>query len=210
MNAKQTFDQLRILPCAKREQDIESAKTAYDRRLEQIKQLERDLSSVDPSKARRPRRTINPTKDVIDAVAPQDEIFTFDDLVKAVSESQYPPPETRNLRNTLRLMTKSADRFKEVFNPKSRLIKRYARLHVEAQEPLQPLAKTVMDALEQNNAPMRPIDICVWLIENDMALGGDPAAAVGDVNRVLKSRPGQFREADKGYWRVATPVKNRR
>ncbi len=202
MNAKSTFEHLRILARAKRDQDIQSSKTAYDERLEQIKRLERDLSSVDPANASRPRRTLNPTKDVIDQAAPQDEIFTFNELVEAVNRSSNHPPETRNLRNTLRLMIKAADRFKEVINPDSRLVKRYARLHVDADEPLPPLAKIVIDVLRQNNAPMRPVEICVWLIENGQALKSDPSSAVGEVARVLKSRPDKFREVDEGYWKA--------
>ena len=165
-------------------------------------QLERDLSSVDASKASRPRRTVNSTKDIIDKVAPQDAIFTFDELAKLVEDSTDHPPRTNKVRNTLRLMVKVADRFKEVANPKSRLVKLYARLHVEAKEPLPPLAEIVIDVLKQNNAPMRPIEICVWLIEQDRAIEGDPSATVGQVLKTLRKYTDRFKEADEGYWRL--------
>ena len=202
MNAKETFSHLRKLARAKRDQDIKFAKTAYELRLKQIVQLERDLSSVDPTFVSRPRRTVNSTKDTIDLAAPKNEIFTFDELVRLVEASTDHPPRTNNLRNTLRIMVKAADRFKEVINPESRLIKRYARLHVDAAEPLPPLAQIVIEALDQANAPMRPIEICVWLVEQNRPIDGDPSAAVGQVLRTLRKYPARFKEADEGYWRL--------
>ena len=86
MNAKQTFDHLRKLAKAKRDQDIESAKESHLERLEQINQLERDLSFVDPKAARRPRATVNSTKDVIRDLAPEG-VFTFDDLYALIANS---------------------------------------------------------------------------------------------------------------------------
>ena len=73
---------------------------------------------------------------MIDQAASQDSIFTFNELAEAVGASTSHPPATANLRNTLHLMINAGDRFKEVINPNSRLVKRYARLHVDAQEPL--------------------------------------------------------------------------
>ena len=99
-------------------------------------------------------------------------------------------------------MVKAADRFKEVINPESRLIKRYARLHVDAQEPLPPLAQIVIEVLDQANAPMRPIEICVWLVEQNRPIDGDPSAAVRHVVRTLRKYPERFKEADEGYWRL--------
>ena len=110
-------------------------------------------------------------------------------------------PNIGSVRNLVRAMKRNGE-LKEVVNKKSRLLKLYAFPDVDAGDVVEPLVGIVSEVLGQANAPMRPIEICVWLIENDKALDGDPSAAVGQVLRTLKGHPDRFREADEGYWKL--------
>ena len=82
------------------------------------------------------------------------------------------------------------------------MLKLYALPDVDAGDVVEPLTTIVTEVLDQANAPMRPIEICVWLIESDRAIDGDPSAAVGQVLRTLREHPDRFTEADKGYWKL--------
>ena len=104
--------------------------------------------------------------------------------------------------------------FKEVHNPASRLVKLYARPHVEAEDPLPPLGELIQSVLDGSNAAMRPIEICVALIEAGKAIEGDPTESVGLVLRTLRDHPDRFRKNADGYWKSRKngwhhPKKNR-
>ena len=55
--------------------------------------------------------------------------------------------------------------------------------------------------LAESNAAMRPVEICVALIESGKALEGDPTESVGLVLRTLRDHPDRFKENGDGYWK---------
>jgi hypothetical protein len=60
----------------------------------------------------------------------------------------------------------------------------------------------IYEVVEASNAAMRPVEICVALIEAGKALEGDPTESVGLVLRTLQDNPDRFRVNGDGYWRT--------
>ena len=202
MDNKQTFDHLRNLAKLKCDQDVEFARKTLKERLAQIDQMEVELGSIAPTVVRqiKTRRKRGETKSIVIGCMPTDGPFTIDDLMESLRQTIGNVPNVGSVRNLVRTMKRNGE-LKEVRNKKSRLLKLYAFPDVDAGEVVKPLTKTVMEVLDQANAPMRPIEICVWLIENDRAINADPSAAVGEVLRTLREHPDKFREVDEGYWK---------
>lgn len=145
------------------------------------------------------RRKKGETKAMIVACMPTDSAFTIDGLMAELNKTIENTPNIGSVRNLVRAMKRNGE-VKEVVNKKSRLTKLYAFPDVDAGEVVEPLTKKiVIEVLDQANAPMRPVEICVWLIEHDRALDGDPSAAVGQVLRTLRDHPDRFKEVDEGH-----------
>ena len=203
MENKQTFDHLRNLAKLKCDQDVEFARKTLKERLVQIDQMETELGTLIPTVVQqaKTRRKRGETKAIIVDCMPTDSAFTIDDLMSSLGQTVGNVPNIGSVRNLVRRMKRNGE-LKEVRNPKSHLLKLYAFPNVEAGEVVEPLTKIVADVLDQNNSPMRPVEICVWLIEQGRAIEGDPSAAVGAVIRTLRNNPDRFKEADEGYWRL--------
>lgn len=203
MDNKQTFDHLRNLAKLKCDQDIEFARTTYKERLAQIDQMEVELGTIIPTVVRqiKTRRKKGETKAIVVGCMPTDAAFTIDDLMAELKKTVGNVPNIGSVRNLVRTMKRNGE-LKEVVNKKSRLLKLYAFPDVDAGDTVEPLTQIVTEVLSQANAPMRPVEICVWLIERDRAIDGDPSAVVGQVLRTLRSNPDRFKEADTGHWKI--------
>ena len=203
MDNKETFDHLRNLAKLKCDQDVEFARNTYKERLSQIDQLETELGTIMPTAVRlvKTRRKKGETKSIIVGCMPTDAAFTVDDLMTALNETVGNPPNIGSVRNLVRTMKRNGE-LKEVVNKKQRLLKLYAFPDVAAGDIVEPLVKIVSEVLSQANAPMRPVEVCVWLIEHNRALDGDPSTAVAQVLRTLRGHPDKFKEVDEGYWKM--------
>ena len=200
MDAKQTFDELRILAKLKCDADVKLARTRHKERLAIIDQLENDLASVatdGPPPARRRRGDL---KALIHDVAPTDAPFTIDDIHARLAETPN-PPNIGSLRNSIRRMHRRGE-LKQIANKRNRLLKLYAWPDVECGEAITPVAALIYEVLAESNAAMRPVEICVALIEAGKALEGDPTESVGLVMRTLRDYPERFRENEDGYWKA--------
>ena len=202
MDNKQTFDHLRNLAKLKCDLDVEFARQTYKERLAQIDQMQVELGSIVPTVVgqAKTRRKKGETKAIVVGCMPTDKAFTIDELMESLNQTIDNVPNTGSVRNLVRAMKRNGE-LKQVVNKKSRLLKLYAFPDVQAGKIVEPLTKVVVEVLSQNNAPMRPIEICVWLVEQDRAIGGDPSAAVGQVLRTLRANPDRFKEVDDGYWK---------
>ena len=90
---------------------------------------------------------------------------------------------------------------KQVENKKNKLMKRYALPNVDCGEPITPVAALIYETLSGSNAPMRPVEVCVALIEAGKAIQGDPTESVGLVLRTLRDHPDRFKVNEDGYWK---------
>ena len=163
MDAKQSFDELRILAKLKCDADVKLARTRHKERLAIIDQLENDLASVatdGPPPARRRRGDL---KTLIHDVAPKDAAFTIDDIHARLAETPN-PPNIGSLRNSIRRMHRRGE-LKQIANKRSRLVKLYAFPDVDCGEAITPVAALIYEVLAESNAAMRPVEICVALIE---------------------------------------------
>ena len=202
MDSKETFDHLRNLAKLKCDQDVEFARKTLKERLAQIDQMETELGTIVPTVVRqlKTRRKKGETKALVVSCMPTDSAFTVDFLMDELANTVGNVPNIGSVRNLVRTMKRNGE-LKEVVNKQSRLLKLYAFPDVDAGDVVEPLVGIVSEVLGQANAPMRPIEICVWLIENDKALDGDPSAAVGQVLRTLRGHPDRFKEVDEGHWK---------
>ena len=90
---------------------------------------------------------------------------------------------------------------KQLANKRNRLLKLYAFPDVDCGEAITPAA-LIYEVLSESNAAMRPVEICVALIEAGKALEGDPTESVGLVLRTLRDHPDRFKVNGDGYWKV--------
>ena len=206
MDIKKTFDQLRNLAEKKRDLDVQFARDTFKERLAQIDQLERDLSGVTPSAAKPTRRKRGETKGLVLEAIPSDTSFTIDDLMATINESVSNPPDIASVRAIVRRMHRRGE-LKQLTNKKNRLVKLYALPDVDCGEAITPVAALIYEVLAESNAAMRPVEICVALIEAGKALKGDPTESVGLVLRTLRDHPDRFKENADGYWRLRATQK---
>ena len=199
MNAKQTFDDLRILAKLKCDADVRLARTRHKERLKLIDQLENDLASVATDGPPPPRRRRGDLKALINEVAPTDAPFTIDDIHAALAETPN-PPNIGSLRNSIRRMHRGE--LKQLANKRNRLLKLYAFPDVDCGEAITPVAALIYEVMAESNAAMRPVEICVALIEAGKALEGDPTESVGLVLRTLRDHPDRFKVNGDKYWKA--------
>ena len=200
MDIKKTFDQLRNLAEKKRDLDVQFARDTFKERLAQIDQLERDLSGVTPE-ARSTRRKRGETQLLVTKAIPTDKPFTIDELMATISDSVANPPHIGSIRAIVRRMHRRGD-LKQLINKRNRLTKLYALPDVDCGEAITPVAALIYEVLCESNAAMRPVEICVALIEAGKALKGDPTESVGLVLRTLRDHPERFKVNGDGYWKA--------
>ena len=79
----------------------------------------------------------------------------------------------------------------------------YAVPGIVADDPLPPLAESIVGILEAANSPLRPIEIGVELLNRGEPIDAtDPTKAVCEVTRLLRLRTDWFCESDDGYWKL--------
>ena len=178
-----TFKKLRHEAKIKRNRTVAAANKEYKKSTQEIDALESKLLG------KTDRRRGSSLGKVIMGVAPKDHVFTVDDAVRAVKESD---PSRRFKRESI---TSALNRLchqgilKKVTNASGLRIARFARPHVDAPAD-KSLAEWAELVLRKSGKPMTDVEILVSMGEHGYELECSPKQAVQHVRWAMEKSNG--------------------